>query len=95
MRGCGQRLVEESVLYHLRLLLVLVVHARVLLVVQRYLISLHEVVAEVNWQSLRVLHLLLCLVRHVLVVNVLLWHAFNVAWACSSGYLVAGPWLVT
>ena len=83
VRRRWQCLVEESLLDHLGLLLVLVIHAGVLLVVERNLVSLHEVVAEVDGQRLRILHLLLCLVRQVLVVNVLLRHVFDLTLAGS------------
>lgn len=66
----GQRGVKEALSNHLRLLLVLVVYARVLLVVKRDAFSLDEVVVEVNWQHLWVWDDLLVVFWQDLVVNI-------------------------
>lgn len=73
----------------------LVIHSRILLVVKWYLVSLHEIVAKVDWQGLRILHLLFCFVRHILMIYVFLGHSFYVGLGCSSRNLFSRPWLVT
>lgn len=90
-----QSLVKESFLDDLGLLLVLIVHPGVLLIVEWDLVSLHEVVAEVNRQQLRVLHLLLRLLWQVLMIDVFLRHVVDISWSRSGRNLVSRPRLIS
>lgn len=78
MRRSGQSLVKEPLFYHFGLLLMFIVHPRVFLIMKRYLITLHEIIAKMNRQGLWILHLLFSLLRQVLVIDIFLRHVFYV-----------------
>ena len=70
MRRSRERIVEESFLDDLCLLLIIIVDLGELLVVERNLVSFDEIIIKVDWQNLRILNCLLDFVRQLLGVNV-------------------------
>ena len=63
MRWYWQSVVHKSVFYDFGILLVFIVDPRVLFIEERDLVSFDEVVVEMDWKDLGLLHLLFCLVR--------------------------------
>jgi hypothetical protein len=86
MWWCWQSIVKEPFPDNFVLLLIIIIDFRVLLVMQRNLISLNEIIIEMDWQHLRVLHLLLNIFWQLLAVNILILLILltNRSWIISS-----------